>query len=440
MNKNPQITAASFLMTEDCNLRCTYCFEEHRKKRSMSKEVIKAGLDFLCRNSLVDGSRSFHAILFGGEPLMEPDGAEFLLEYGFKLAEETNTRFTAGIITNATILTPRVQEILKKYIPMGLTVQLSIDGVKEAHDMYRVTVNGRGSFDTIEKNIPIWKELFKDHMHQLTVHGCSNKNTLKYLYESYIFFREEWEIPHIWFMPIHSEEWDEDDVRLYEAELNKIADYILDRARRENKLDEIYYYAPIDRCMRPDVRPNAPCGAGKSFATITAEGKISPCHHLYFNDPDGLMYIGDVFNGVDDMARQMYIDYENEDINCPLDCEAVHCYRCIAENYCQNGNPFSQIKGPRCEMSKIERRVQLRVRKGVEEMGLLNPKPAQYGPGNNPENPDCLCDARGTFHQGECNCKTTSDAEEVIASALTLILRKLDELEETQNFMLKKIL
>ena len=29
---------------------------------------------------------------------MEPDGVEFLLEYGFKLAEETNTRFTAALL------------------------------------------------------------------------------------------------------------------------------------------------------------------------------------------------------------------------------------------------------------------------------------------------------------------------------------------------------
>ena len=177
MNKRPKITSASFLMTEDCNLRCIYCFEEHRQKKSMSKEVIKAGLDFLCRNSLVDGTRRFHALLFGGEPLMEPDGVEYLLDYGHRLAEETNTHFSAGIITNATILTPRVQAILKEYIPKGLTVQLSIDGVKEAHDMYRVTVSGRGSFDIIERNIPIWKELFKNHMDQLNVHGCSNKDT-----------------------------------------------------------------------------------------------------------------------------------------------------------------------------------------------------------------------------------------------------------------------
>ena len=410
-----RITSASFLLTEDCNLRCTYCFEEHRQRKSMSKDVIKTGLDFLCRNALADGTKDFHAMIFGGEPLMEPDGLEFLLEYGHFLAEETDTRFSASIVTNATILTPRVQDILRRFIPKGLSVQLSVDGVKEAHDMYRVTASGHGSFDIIEKNIPKWKELFKDHMNQLTVHGCVNQKTMKYLYESYLFFRETWDIPSIWFMPIHSEEWADEDVKLYEEELTKIADYILDRVKKEGKLDEVRYYAPIDRCLRPDIKPSAPCGAGKNFATITAEGKISPCHHLYFNDPEGIMYIGDVFTGVDDMARMMYLMYGNEDLSCPQDCEAVHCYRCIAENYCQTGSPFSQIQGPRCEMSKVERKIHLRVRKEVEEMGLLN-KPEAQG------------------------SQEVSENEQIIAAALKMILQKLESIEETQNFMLRKVL
>lgn len=436
----PLITSASFLLTEDCNLRCTYCFEEHRQKKAMSKEVIKTGLDFLNHNCLVDGSRAFYAMIFGGEPLMEPDGLEFLLEYGHKLAKETNTKFSAGIVTNATILTPRIQEILKKYIPLGLGVQLSVDGVKEAHDMYRVTVAGRGSFDIIEKNIPIWKELFKDHMGQLNVHGCSNKKTLPYLYESYIFFREVWDIPRIWFMPIHSEEWDENDVALYASELNKIADYIIERVKKEGSMREVDYYAPIDRCLRPDRRPSAPCGAGKTFATITAEGLISPCHHLYFNDPEGYTLIGDVFNGIDDQRRLMFVNYDNDDISCSTSCEALQCYRCIAENFVQNGSPFSQIKGHRCQMSLVERQVQLRVREEVGKLGLLNPNGQVQNNqrGNNPHNPDCLCDSR----DGGCtNPDVSTDGDiEVLAQALQVIIQKLISLEETQNFMLKKLL
>ena len=49
-------------------------------------------------------------------------------------------------------------------------------------------------------------------------------------------------------------------MKLYESELSKIADYILERARRENKIDEVQLYAPIDRCLRPDRMPDAPCG------------------------------------------------------------------------------------------------------------------------------------------------------------------------------------
>lgn len=467
ITKKPYITSASFLMTEDCNLRCKYCFEKHRQDKIMSKEVIKKGLDFLCQNSLAEGSKRFHAMIFGGEPLLCPDELEYLLEYGYSLADKYNARFSAGIVTNATILTPRVQEILRKYIPKGLGVQLSVDGVKESHDMYRVTRTGKGSFDIIERNIPKWKELFKNHMNQINVHGCLNKQTLKYLYDSYIFFREEWDIPAIWFMPIHSEEWDESDVALYESELNKIADYILERAKREGTLNEVKYYAPIDRCLRPDSRPSAPCGAGKSFVTISAEGFISPCHHLYFNDPEGHTIIGNLDDGIDEMRRKLYVEYDNSDLTCDPNCQAYHCYRCLADNFCENGSPFSQIKGHRCQMSLVERKVQLRVKQEVEKMGLLNKQNNRmYQQGNNPDNPDCLCDSRGTVgtsiqpgnnpsnpaclcdargNASECHsekvCNNDSnEGLEVIASALSVILQKLESIEETQNFMLKKIL
>ena len=46
-------TAASFLLSEDCNLACTYCFELGcRNKNTMTKEVAEQGLQYLSDNAI----------------------------------------------------------------------------------------------------------------------------------------------------------------------------------------------------------------------------------------------------------------------------------------------------------------------------------------------------------------------------------------------------
>lgn len=489
--------SASFLVTENCNLACKYCFEKPlRNDKIMTKETARKALEYLCENSIKNGSKNFHAMLFGGEPLLNLEVIEEIFKYALELEKKTGSRFSASIVTNATILNDEVKRILSTYMKSArISVQLSVDGIKESHDMYRVDRAGKGTFDRIEKNIPGWKELFKDNMNSLSLHGCLNKKTLKYLYESYIFFREKWDIPRIWFMPIHSEKWEDSDVDLYESELNKIADYILKRAKDEKIIVEVQNYAPIDRCLNRDVRPSAPCGAGKTYVTITAKGDIYPCHHFYFNDPEQYTKIGDIWNGVDEQKRKMYMEYDNKDMSCAKEnpnCDAYHCYRCIADNWVAKGNFLSQITGPRCEMSKIERKIHIKMREELKKMGLLNKNNSASGDGNNPNNPACLCDLGGSgdncegcdivtqssackcnlggpisdcdvvngidsktgkpyiselekesfsLNKKECSCGSkTSENEELYALALKTIIEKLEEMEKVQNLILRKVL
>lgn len=433
--------SASFLVTEDCNLACKYCFEKHNKNY-MTKEIARKGLDFICNNAIKEKQDHFHAMIFGGEPLLNLDVVEEIFKYGIELAEKNNIQFTTSIVTNATIMNDKVKRIIKTYKDKAkLSVQLSIDGVKEVQDAYRVTKNGKGSFNIVEKNVPIWKDIFKDNIYALSIHGCCNRDTLKYLFKNYKYFREVWDVPRLWFMPIHSEDWEEGDEEIYREELQKIADYILDRVKKENNIQEIINYAPLDRCLNRDGFPLAPCGAGKNFITITAKGDIYPCHHFYFNDPERHTIIGNIWDGIDDQRRAIFMHYDNDDLSCKKKypkCDAYGCYRCIAENWQQNGSILSVVDcgGIRCKMSRIEREIQLNLRKEVENMGLLNNNQnINYAKGNNPNNPDCLCDSRGI----PVNSYTNED-NEIIAMALKLILEKVDLIEKEQAVILKKLL
>lgn len=361
MEKRLYPYAASFLITEDCNLKCSYCFEKHNKA-FMTFEVIEKGIDYLIENAKRNSGNFIDIMIFGGEPFMAVDNMEHIFQYGLARCTSENIKLRTSIVTNGTIMNDRIFNLLKLYRDAtDLSIQLSVDGIKTAHDMYRLDVNGNGSFDRIEKNLPRFKELFVDDPRRLSVHGCLNKNTLPLLYKSYKFFREEWEMSRIWFMPVHTEDWSKEDVKLYDSETGKIYKYIKKIVEKTKNIEEVYNYAPLDHCMSPRAQKVKPCGAGDTFVSVTAAGEIYPCHHFYFNDPEKATKIGDVFNGVDEPLRDLYVFYKPEDLSCTKvdpTCDANHCYRCIGDNWVENGSILSQIHGNRCGLSKVERKYQ----------------------------------------------------------------------------------
>jgi sulfatase maturation enzyme AslB (radical SAM superfamily) len=57
------------ILTTDCNLRCSYCFERDKKPFNMSDEVAFAAVDFLIQTSR--NIKELTILLFGGEPMMQ---------------------------------------------------------------------------------------------------------------------------------------------------------------------------------------------------------------------------------------------------------------------------------------------------------------------------------------------------------------------------------
>ena len=148
------------LTSTDCNLGCGYCFQntgqdpkggsrppriEHAR---LTSETIGTALDFTGARMAEGGFEHLSITLFGGEPLLNPRGCRELLaraaDYGL---------VGAGMISNGTLLTPRVAAQLAE---LGLRdVQITFDGDREQHDAVRVQRSGGGTFDTIVNNIAL---------------------------------------------------------------------------------------------------------------------------------------------------------------------------------------------------------------------------------------------------------------------------------------------
>ncbi len=136
------------LASEDCNFRCTYCYEDFA--RGTMKPAVRAGIKKLVEKRIKTlGQLDIN--WFGGEPLYGFAAIEDLAPFFIKICAENSVRFRSNMTTNAYLLTPEVAEKLlawqvRKY-------QITLDGRPEEHDCSRPTRDGKGSFWTIIENL-----------------------------------------------------------------------------------------------------------------------------------------------------------------------------------------------------------------------------------------------------------------------------------------------
>ena len=116
------VQGITIVVTEDCNLRCKYCFEEHSKNSISSKNITeiidKVWTNFLKINDSERPSKLSISI-FGGEPLLVFEQLMVLLDH----CSLNNYSVSVGITTNLTMLTDKMIEIFDAY-QVGLLLQL----------------------------------------------------------------------------------------------------------------------------------------------------------------------------------------------------------------------------------------------------------------------------------------------------------------------------
>jgi uncharacterized protein len=130
----------TLILTEDCNLRCTYCYQKQFRPVDMPPEVALAAV----RSALAAGHRHLSLTFFGGEPLLRADALLLVLDHARELARAAGATLTAKVSTNGLLLTG---PFLARAGELGLFVSHSFDGVRPAQDAGRVRPGGASSFD-----------------------------------------------------------------------------------------------------------------------------------------------------------------------------------------------------------------------------------------------------------------------------------------------------
>lgn len=163
IDKKKCINRITLHISNDCNLRCKYCYASggsYNQNRSlMTKKTAEIFVDFCKENfDYID-----KIVFFGGEPCLNIGIMEYICQrfYTYKATGQINSIPKFVIITNGTILNERLLNLIKRYISF---ITVSVDGEEYVNDYNRVDIKGNGSFKRIASFIDTVKKETDAHI------------------------------------------------------------------------------------------------------------------------------------------------------------------------------------------------------------------------------------------------------------------------------------
>jgi len=137
------------LPTEQCNFRCTYCYEDFAIGKM--PESVVAGVKHLIDRRAPELTH-LQLSWFGGEPMLARSIMEDIARHALSAeARNPNLTYQSDATTNGFLLDGNTAEALSALHIRAY--QVSLDGPSDLHDRTRVKVDGSGSFERIWQNL-----------------------------------------------------------------------------------------------------------------------------------------------------------------------------------------------------------------------------------------------------------------------------------------------
>ena len=292
------------LVTENCNLNCSYCYERRKNLKNMPYETAVSIIDAHLKDAAPD--KPIVIEVFGGEAFANFDLIRKIDAYVERTYGDLKVFYETT--TNGTLVHGEIQEWLTKRKEKFL-LSVSVDGTRDMHNRNRVFASGKGSFDSIDLDffVKTWS-------------GCPAKMTIS-----------ERTLPNMSAGIIYLEslgfkcdatlsvgmEWDyEKNQEIFIRELIKLIEYYIARPEQQLctmlNLDLREILAPFDENYRF-------CGAGVTMTCYDADGKRYPCQGF------APVSIGE--------AAETYVDFNPDHF---LLSDDNMCKRCLAARLCPN--------------------------------------------------------------------------------------------------------
>ncbi len=283
----PRMSYMELILTDQCNLRCSYCFEKDKNPHNMSNETAVAAIDFLMRES--GPIKKLVILLFGGEPLLRFDLIKKVWHYATERAESLGKVISWDMTTNGTLMTVEKAKWLSEH---NVKYLLSMDGGQEDHDRYRKYASGRGSFDEIAKRLNLMKRYQPWMGAKLSVTPESARNLPKSMRELHKLGINQFILGYAHGLP-----WTLNDLRAYEEAMYQVCELYL-----EMKYNREYFRLTLfeeGELGDTPSRCSFGCGAGRGRFCVDSYGDIYGCSKLatITGMRNGVLPFGNVLQG-----------------------------------------------------------------------------------------------------------------------------------------------
>lgn len=147
-------------LTENCNLKCNYCYEGNDKRsKTLNNQDLEKAISFIVQNN--PQNENINLTFLGGEPLLNKDAIYLCMDIINHKWSQSKELFKFHITTNGILLD---KEIIKLFKENNVDVSISIDGDKRTHNLNRRSKNGTDVYEDIIENMHLMQEMGLDFL------------------------------------------------------------------------------------------------------------------------------------------------------------------------------------------------------------------------------------------------------------------------------------
>ena len=327
----------NIFVTDQCNFRCRYCYEngKAKNKESMSEETADSVVDFI--KSTIKPDQILRVSFHGGEPLINFTVIKYIIN---KIRTEIPNEALFGMTTNGSLLNDEIVDYIAENMKYKLSV--SIDGDEATQLFNRPALSGTYSFNDILK----YAAALNIKGGSLVIRMTYDRKNISSLYSNIRFLIDYGFNSIIAETDSMSDEWEQEDFDLIYEQFLNVKEYI---AGIKDRKITVYPVNSDNYCL-------GKCTAGHDYYHIGTTGKIYPCS-MVMNNED--FCIGDTGNGINENALKKIDGITSKNPDGCDECTYKHfctANRCIFINYASTGNAYS-ANLVMCNMMNVKRRL-----------------------------------------------------------------------------------
>ncbi len=329
-------------ITTRCNFRCGYCYSPPRAGLEMSKEVATKAIELASRMS----PNNTGVIFFGGEPLLRKDFIFEVIDACSQRQRKSGCQFHYKVTTNGSLLD---EVFIESATGARLSIAVSLDGVREAHNTHRVTDAGAPTFESL---IPQITALLRRQPYASALMVVTPETVDQYARSFDYLIRLGFR--YIIASLNYAGDWRRSHLRRLEREYRKIATRYESQTRAGHK----FYFSPFEKKIASHVHGKEAlcqqCYFGVRQLSVAPDGSIYPCVQFVKDGRDGDYCLGNVWDGIDRERQSALFSASRALKSTCQDCALLG--RC--ENQCsclnwQTTGAIDQVSPILCETERL---------------------------------------------------------------------------------------